>query len=181
MLFPWHAEAIADLRRHWSDGFTASEIATRLERFGKITRCAVIGKVRRLGLESRKPSGPGLAALPKRKRTQQPRQKSLPFILRPLAKQGKPLPAAPMPRQVHADVARVAFLDLESHHCRWPVGEPTQGFCGCPKVEGLSYCEAHAHRAFAVSMLAKPNPNHIPNLGITAARNAEEFLSEAVA
>jgi len=180
MMFPWHDEAISDLRRHWSDGYSASEIAKRLERFGKVTRCAVIGKVRRLGLESRKPSGPGLAALPKR-RCALRRPQLKPIMYRPPVKRAAYMRAEPLPIPAAPDVARVQLMDLEPHHCRWPVGEPTQGFCGCDKVPGLSYCEAHAHRAFAIPMQAKPNPNHIPNLGITAARNAEEFLSEAVA
>jgi GcrA cell cycle regulator len=42
---------------------------------------------------------------------------------------------------------RVAFLDLRSHHCRFPfghTGEPDFGFCGEPKANGWAWCELHA-------------------------------------
>ena len=47
------------------------------------------------------------------------------------------------------DVARVAsVLDLEAHHCRWPVSHAGGvGFCGCQKAEGKSYCAGHQARA----------------------------------
>lgn len=45
---------------------------------------------------------------------------------------------------------RIALIDLNDKHCRWPighVGEATFGFCGRQKHTG-PYCEAHAARAF---------------------------------
>lgn len=47
---PWTKEAIEGLTRLWSDGYSASQIS---EVLGDISRCAVIGKAHRLGLESR--------------------------------------------------------------------------------------------------------------------------------
>jgi len=38
------------------------------------------------------------------------------------------------------------LLDLESHDCRWPIGEPRQPdfhFCGAPQLPGHPYCERH--------------------------------------
>ncbi len=48
----WTEQRVADLRRLWAEGLSASQIARRL---GNTTRNAVIGKVHRLGLASRQP------------------------------------------------------------------------------------------------------------------------------
>ena len=45
---------------------------------------------------------------------------------------------------------RKTFLELEAHHCRWPVGEVGTDdffFCGAEPLEGRSYCAAHHARA----------------------------------
>ena len=43
------------------------------------------------------------------------------------------------------------LLELEDHDCRYPFGETSPyTFCGCPTLDGLSYCEPHqrlTHRA----------------------------------
>lgn len=39
------------------------------------------------------------------------------------------------------------LIDLEPHHCRYPVGDPRSeffGFCPGNKIPGLPYCEPHA-------------------------------------
>lgn len=45
---------------------------------------------------------------------------------------------------------RKDILDLEDHHCRWPIDKPQGGFefCGGEKVPGLSYCSHHSRRAY---------------------------------
>jgi GcrA cell cycle regulator len=53
------------------------------------------------------------------------------------------------PRDAHLKLKTLDSL-LESD-CRWPVGDPKLpgfGYCGCAKVSGLPYCEAHALRAY---------------------------------
>src|SRR3954465_2625436 len=54
----WTDERVETLKKLWSDGLSASQIAAEL---GGITRNAVIGKVHRLGLSGRakSPSSPG--------------------------------------------------------------------------------------------------------------------------
>ena len=47
----WHDDAVDNLTRLWNDGYTAQKIADALG--DGISRCAVIGKARRLGLSSR--------------------------------------------------------------------------------------------------------------------------------
>jgi GcrA cell cycle regulator len=61
----WTDERVETLKRMWSEGATASQIAKEL---GDVTRNAVIGKVHRLGLSSRQqgaePEAPAAAAAP---------------------------------------------------------------------------------------------------------------------
>lgn len=50
----------------------------------------------------------------------------------------------------------VALVDLEAHHCRWPVGDgagAAQRFCGDKVVRG-SYCEHHASVSKGASLRA---------------------------
>jgi GcrA cell cycle regulator len=44
-----------------------------------------------------------------------------------------------IPRAKH----NVTFLELESHHCRYPIGDPKTNefcFCGAPRLDGKPYC-----------------------------------------
>jgi GcrA cell cycle regulator len=36
----------------------------------------------------------------------------------------------------------VTLMGLQSHHCRWPIGDPGL-FCGAVKQDGSSYCPEH--------------------------------------
>jgi GcrA cell cycle regulator len=45
---------------------------------------------------------------------------------------------------------RIALGDLDSVHCRWPLGDPKQdgfGFCGRPALRGKPYCDHHTARS----------------------------------
>ena len=59
----WTDERVANLKKLWLDGLSASQIAKQL---GGVTRNAVIGKVHRLGLSGRaapsQPSRPAFRA-----------------------------------------------------------------------------------------------------------------------
>ena len=61
----WTEERVEQLKKLWSDGLSASQIAGEL---GNVTRNAVIGKVHRLGLSGRA-KNPGSAAPRPRKPT----------------------------------------------------------------------------------------------------------------
>ncbi len=58
----WTDERVEQLRAMWSEGMSASQIAKQL---GGVTRNAVIGKVHRLGLSNRSPSGKPVEEAPK--------------------------------------------------------------------------------------------------------------------
>lgn len=164
---PERIEALVEMRRN---GMTFGQIANVLG----VTRSAMIGKAHRMGMCERRASAPKMARLPRR--IAAPARK--PPSQRPIALRGPPKDPAPMPTPAADDVARVSLLDLEPHHCRWPVGEPTQGFCGCDKVPGLSYCAGHAVRAHT-----SPTPTvrafspSIAALGVTAIKAVEEFTA----
>jgi GcrA cell cycle regulator len=140
----WNDERVEELKRYWAEGLSASHIAARL---GAGTRNAIIGKVHRLGLSGRTTQ----TAPTKRQRAAMVR-KDKPNSVKPkpnsVSAKPEPVPyVAPLLKA--DDVARVAsVLDLEAHHCRWPVSHAGGvGFCGCQKAEGKSYCAGHVSRA----------------------------------
>jgi GcrA cell cycle regulator len=64
------------------------------------------------------------------------------------------------------------LLDLESHDCRWPVGEPRHPdfhFCGAPQLPGHPYCERHRRIALQP---AKPRYQTAPVAPSTIANAA---------
>lgn len=149
----WTDERVDLLKRLWSEGLSASQIAGRL---GSVTRNAVIGKVHRLGLSGR--------ATTSRMKSHRPRTR-LANVKRPVK---------PRFAQVGNPAVRALYVDAETYvapaeeieipvaerktiqtlgecSCRWPIGDPQSAefhFCGRPKVPLLPYCEVHARRAF---------------------------------
>lgn len=72
-----------------------------------------------------------------------------------------------MPPPHADDIARISyakFIDpmaevaIPRTACRWPIGEPLTGFCGCEKVPGSSYCAGHLARSVARTQGTMPNP-----------------------
>jgi GcrA cell cycle regulator len=150
----WNDERVDLLKKLWSDGLSASQIAGRL---GGVTRNAVIGKVHRLGLSGR--------ATTSRMKSHRPRARSQATkrLMKPrFANLGNPAlrqlylgdtePYVPSVEELVIPVAeRRSIQTLTEVCCRWPIGDPQQPdfhFCGKNKVLGLPYCEFHARRAF---------------------------------
>lgn len=162
----WTAKRIEALQKLWGEGLSCSQIANRL---GGVTRNAVIGKVHRMKLAPRATVS-RLKVGRRRNRSDAPKPK--PKINRnpEAVAQIEALRALPDPVPHSA----VTLMDLEPHHCRWPYGDPKRElkFCGCQKVEGISYCEKHAARAFS-----NPSPARIPLQEI--AEKAEKVLEAA--
>lgn len=152
----WNDERVEQLKKLWSEGLSASQIASRL---GGVTRNAVIGKVHRLGLSGR--------ATTSRMKSHRPRPRANgPAGNKRMVSKGR-FPAAPnsplqaiyqaepfMPSAEELDIPlaeRKSIQTLMECHCRWPIGDPQLAdfhFCGKQKVPGLPYCEFHARRAF---------------------------------
>ncbi len=150
----WTDDRVELLKKLWSEGLSASQIAGRL---GSVTRNAVIGKVHRLGLSgrattSRMKSHRPRARMAHQKRAAKPRfaQTGNPAVraLYALDSEGYVPPA----EEVIIPLAeRKSIQTLTECSCRWPIGDPQLSdfhFCGRSKVVGLPYCETHARRAF---------------------------------
>lgn len=168
----WTEERVERLKLMVKEGLSASEIARQL---GGVTRNAVIGKAVRLNLG---PIGGGKASAPMRARVQMAPRAVAPPKPRPVKQpipKGvmvlTPLTGGDVATQARLDnmearanppenvrlLAR-AFTPLPgrepvafgSRGCKWPCGgdgaEMLQ--CGCERVEGGPYCEAHAAVAF---------------------------------
>ena len=151
----WTDERVELLKRLWSEGLSASQIAGRL---GSVTRNAVIGKVHRLGLSGR--------ATTSRMKTHRPRT-HLANVKRPV-KPRFPQAGNPAVRALYTMDATETYVPpaedfeiplaerktiqtLTECSCRWPIGDPQTAefhFCGRNKVPLLPYCEVHARRAF---------------------------------
>jgi GcrA cell cycle regulator len=169
----WTDERVDALKQAWTDGLTASQIAVRLG--DGVTRNMVLGKAIRLGLPRRGKAAPRTARVSRATPRPKPRaaKGNAPVRLQPRPRDdlGK-LPATPLPSPAESDVPRVATLDLEPEHCRWAVGDPLEVgpraplFCGLPKLPGISWCEAHARRAF-------DGPRVRPRVEVEPAREPE--------
>ena len=162
---PWTDDRVEQLKRLWSEGLSASQIAARLGQ--GVTRNAVIGKVHRLNLagratqprnsapraprKPREPSHPGrttgmpsmphagnTALKPMMRAEAQPRQLAIP--------EPKPLRLVDLPKD-----GRVTILHLSDKTCKWPIGDPGSEdfcFCGHGPRDGSPYCEYHARQAY---------------------------------
>lgn len=174
---PWTPERIERLKALFAEGLSREQIANHL---GNISRNAVIGKLARLGFSDKKHKRVDESRRRKRHSINAGNSQRLHKIaFTPAFRQGPPKDPAPQPLPAAGDVARISLMDLEPHHCRWPSGDPVEGFCGCTKQPGSSYCKAHFERSTSNNI--KPH-TWAHTIGVTAHKNAEEFLApEAVA
>jgi GcrA cell cycle regulator len=149
----WNDERVDLLKKLWSEGLSASQIAGRL---GGVTRNAVIGKVHRLGLSGRATTSRMKSLRPRRqqtvKRVAKPRfnQTGNPALRQLYQADAEPY-VPPVEELVIPEKERKFVTTLLESDCRWPIGDPQHAdfhFCGKKKVNGLPYCEFHARRAF---------------------------------
>jgi GcrA cell cycle regulator len=122
----WTDEVIARLRELFARNLSSGRIAEEL----KLTRNQVVGKLDRLGLQR---VGPTIG-LKKPKREPAPKKET----------------PRKIPKSVHYEMAvadvvplHVELIDLEHDQCRYPYGDGPFTFCGCPKIDGSSYCGPH--------------------------------------
>jgi GcrA cell cycle regulator len=148
----WTDERVETLKKLWSDGLSASQIAAEL---GGITRNAVIGKVHRLGLSGRAKSPSSAAPRPRK-----PRPPHMLRVSRPLLRgntalaHGYELEVEAEPELIDNVIPlgqRRTLLELTEETCRWPVGDPGSAeffFCGGQAITGLPYCAHHSRVAY---------------------------------
>lgn len=150
----WTDERVEQLKKLWSEGLSASQIAKQL---GGVTRNAVIGKVHRLGLSGRAtPSRPARRTVkPSRPRTT---TAATPPVARTPARPSPSAPAATPPAPVEPAVLPsgefATVLTLRDSMCKWPIGDPASSnfrFCGRKTSGEQTYCDAHANMAYQPS------------------------------
>ena len=158
----WTDERVEQLRQHWLEGKSASQIATLLGH--GLTRNAIIGKVHRLGLAGRAKAP---SSAPSRPRTSSPQPAShhsapprAATVAQRIVRGATALAMAPLTEleaetEVYESVVlpmslRVTIVELKEAMCRWPLGDPTSPdfrYCGSP-VAGGPYCAHHGRLAY---------------------------------
>lgn len=134
----------ARLRAMVAEARSGGQIAKELSReFEQITRCAVIGRARRLGLAlTFRPAPAG------RNHGGRPRKPPPPMAKQP--------PWRPLPPPVveHVNQDRPSLFELAPSGCHWPIGDPQHPqfhFCGQARQHGRPYCAAHWAEAWRKS------------------------------
>jgi len=186
----WTDDMTKRLKQLWAEGYSASQCAEMLG--GGVTRPAVLAKCDRLrkmgdptaparrdgdvgkartSLERSAQSTARLAARRKAEKKPQPNWDAM---------RSRPVPVEPYVEKGDDGVTprskQIRLLDLEKHHCRWPIGDPRAGsfrFCGCNKVPGLVYCETHARRAYPVRYPTETSPYGIAATGGVSASGGD--------
>ena len=136
----WSETRVTTLSQLWLDGLSASQIAKQL---GGVTRNAVIGKVRRLGLSARAPasapSRPPRTAHPRPKRPRRAAVAAPPLRKSPARSPIQANAPAPEGPGLIGDMAL-----LGAHACKWPIGDPkSPDFSFCGRQADRRYCAAH--------------------------------------
>jgi GcrA cell cycle regulator len=147
----WDDNRIEQLKKLWSEGLSASQIAAEL---GGVTRNAVIGKVHRLGLSGRAKAKPVAAARPRKVVKTAARTSTVSF--RGNLAVVEMVDAEPVVEPVRENVVipmsrRVSIMELREGVCRWPLGDPLHSdfaYCGADCSAAKTYCEAHSRVAF---------------------------------
>ena len=123
------------LRQLWAEGLSMAAIGRRMG----VSKNAVVGKARRMGLSGR-PSPIIVTGAPRKRRSPRAMGNTLPVV----ASSAKPEPVEP-------PALKVVFKPLASHFCCWPLGDPgtkSFRFCDEPSRPGKPYCEDHCAVAY---------------------------------
>lgn len=176
MSFLWTEMAVYALKRYTSSGMTARQVAAAISaEFGAtITRNAIVGQWSRRGLSKKKTTVKRTDLTPCKKRNGGAAIAGLKRVIRSERRDARrngsygglavkiisrhgDVPPPPPGGEIRDlspetnDRPVIGLLDLEPHHCRWPVGDPGQpgfGFCGAEREGPLTpYCCEHHQRA----------------------------------
>lgn len=154
----WTEDRIRTAQKMWIEGSSASQIMRALG--GGLSRCAVQGKLHRLGLKKSDQAAKitcetaniGRKIAAKKHMAGNGAKRSMKF--------GEPVSAVQIaPRKPKPEIPYsgepVSIENVRSHMCRWPImaGEEFVGFCGADKERG-AYCERHAKVGYIVGKAA---------------------------
>lgn len=143
---PWTEERVLELRRLIADRLPFSRIAARL----KMSRNAVIGKARRLGI-----------AVPAKPPDRGPNLRSIMSCLfwraGPQRAPGA-LRRWSIPSAVAAESLDLRLDQLEEYHCRYITNDDLRQatYCGRRTAEGTSWCALHLQRVRRLEPVASP-------------------------
>jgi GcrA cell cycle regulator len=154
----WTDERVEQLKQLWTDGKSASQIASVLS--NGITRNAVIGKVHRLGLSGRVKTPSQSQSRPRAPkvnthrthapRSQGPRTHGANALAYSPRIETRPI-ERPMEEVVIPMSERVTIMELKEAMCRWPLGDPATPefrYCGGNSPIGVPYCTYHSRVAY---------------------------------
>ena len=158
----WTDEIVEQLKQHWIDGKSASQIASLLG--NGVTRNAVIGKVHRLGLAGRAKTPSSGASRPPRRMAPPPAHRVAgPRLNSPANRMMRGATALAFAPQALSELEqpefesvvvpmslRVTIIELKEAMCRWPLGDPASSefrYCGSPTACG-PYCAYHGGLAY---------------------------------
>lgn len=160
----WTDERVELLKKLWSEGLSASQIAAQL---GSVTRNAVIGKVHRLKLSSRgrstaaparqkKPTMGATASKSTSRAASVTRTVTTSIGANALQAQFDTDPVVRYQAQPSENVVvpisrRLQLVQLSENTCKWPNGDPLTedfSFCGNDAGDSGPYCGYHAKIAF---------------------------------
>ncbi|MBY5706979.1 GcrA cell cycle regulator [Rhizobium leguminosarum] len=134
----WTDERVDVLKRLWSEGLSASQIAQSL---GGVSRNNVIGKVHRLSLPGRAKAGDSLAS--QRAAVRAERHQRGPDV--------EATEYRPAVNVVVPIARRLSLGQLTEQTCHWPVGDPLEvdfHFCGLEVSPSGPYCPYHSKLAY---------------------------------
>ncbi|MCZ2157713.1 GcrA family cell cycle regulator [Bartonella sp. 220] len=164
----WTYERVELLKKFWSEGLSASQIAAQL---GGVSRNAVIGKVHRLKLPGRGKTAQGVTRAqktPASSPSPRMRRAPTPSTVLPTNAASCSIEETALEAEFVAEDVReidpsvqsnvvvpisrqLNLLQLSENTCRWPVGDPLSSdfhFCGADSGENGPYCAFHAKIAF---------------------------------
>ncbi len=136
----WTDESVEKLRQLWAQGLTANEIAKKLG----VTKNAIVGKVHRLCLTAR-PS-------PIKSKDAEEEIPQQPDLIEKIEE--KPVEEVAKPHKTE-ELTNIKLADLDSHTCRWPIGDPRDDdfcFCGKKVRSGQTYCDEHSMQAYVKAL-----------------------------
>ena len=169
----WTDEMVDELTKMWGKGLTTNEIAKALG----VSKNSVVGKVHRLNLDARpspikkkeeeKPNKAKNSPLKEKISSKAPVQSEPSKEVKKShasPKKEEEKPATEESVQIESKLSPnptfhkntcIKLADLDSHTCRWPIGDPRDDnfcFCGRHVKSGQTYCEEHAAIAYVKPM-----------------------------
>lgn len=143
----WTNEKVEELGKLWEKGLTANEIAKVLG----VTKNAVVGKVHRLCLKARPSPIKSKGDEEDNGQTEineEICETAEEISVEETAEKEDVVKETP---DVSGVKGKIKLVELDSHTCRWPIGDPREedfGFCGKKVRAGQTYCDEHSALAY---------------------------------